>query len=270
MAVAHSTEAQLPAKLAFAHTLADASAKAILPHFRKVIAVQNKETVGYDPVTAADRNAETVIVKLITKAHPEDGVIGEEFGRRNEGARFRWVIDPIDGTRAFIIGQPLWGTLIGLLDGPKPVLGVMNQPYTGERFYGSGKGTFLRRGETPARRLKTRTGVKLSDAILASTHPDLMQGPDAVAFAKLSASVRMTRYGGDCYNYCLLAAGFIDVIAECGLKPYDIVALIPIIEAAGGIVTTWDGAPATEGGRIVASGDPKLHDKVLKVLARAI
>lgn len=269
MTDANSRMTSLSGRLTLAHLLADQSAKAILPHFRRVIAVENKlGRAGYDPVTAADRNAERIIAKLIGKAYPEDGLIGEEFGASNAAARFRWVVDPIDGTRSFIMGQPLWGTLIGLLDGPSPVIGLMNQPYTGERFFGSAQGAFFRRGASPSRRLRSRKGVQLADAILTSTHPDLMQDADADAFRRLSAEVRMTRFGGDCYNYCLVAAGFVDTVVEAGLKTYDIVALIPIIEQAGGVVTTWDGAPATDGGRIVASGDRRLHERVLKVLAR--
>lgn len=258
------------ARANFIHDLADRSAKVILPHFRKVITVDDKDgRQDFDPVTVADRSGERVISQQIAKSFPEDGVIGEEYGTRNAEARFRWIVDPIDGTRAFIIGQPLWGTLIGLLDGETPVLGLMNQPFTGERFYGSAKGAFFKRGAGPARRLKTRSGVKLSEAILAATHPDLMKGDDAAPFARLKASVRMSRFGGDCYNYAMVAAGFIDIVAECGLQSYDIVAHIPIIEAAGGVVTTWDGGPATNGGRILASGDPKLHERALKVLSRA-
>lgn len=252
----------------FAHLLADQAEKATLPHFRKVIAVQDKGSrEDYDPVTQADQNAERVISKLIAKHFPDHGLIGEEFGNRNESAQLRWVIDPIDGTRAFIMGQPLWGTLIGLIDGDTPAVGLMAQPFTRERFWGSSAGSFWRHGAANARRLKTRTGGKLADAILASTAPNLLKGHED-AFARVSSAARLTRYGGDCYNYCLLASGFVDVIVEAGLKTYDIVALIPIIERAGGVVTSWDGTPATEGGRVVASGDRRIHDQVLKLLSK--
>lgn len=251
----------------FAHQLADQAAKSTLPHFRKIIAIEDKGSRGdYDPVTKADQNAEKAIVKLIAKTYPEHGLIGEEFGNRNETASLRWVIDPIDGTRAYIMGQPMWGTLIGLIDGERASIGMMDQPYTRERFWGSPAGAFMRRDAGKPRRIATRTGVKLSDAILASTAPNLLKGHEE-AFERISSGVRMTRWGGDCYNYTLLASGFVDVIIEAGLKTYDIVALIPIVERAGGKVTTWDGHPAEGGGRIVASGDPRIHDKVLKLLS---
>lgn len=251
----------------FAHLLADQAAKATLPHFRKVIAVQDKgSTDDFDPVTQADRNAERVMSRLIAKHYPDHGLVGEEFGTRNEGARLRWVLDPVDGTRAFIMGQPLWGTLIGLVDGETPAVGLMAQPFTQERFWGSSAGAFWRRAGGSSRRIKSRTGLKLADAILASTAPNLVKGHES-AFARVSAATRMTRFGGDCYNYCLLASGFVDIIIEAGLKTYDVVALIPIIERAGGVITTWEGKAATHGGRIVASGDPRLHDQVLKLLA---
>lgn len=252
----------------FAHLLADAAAKVTLPHFRKAIAVEDKGgRDDYDPVTKADQNAEKAIRRLIERAYPDHGLIGEEFGNRNETAPLRWVIDPIDGTRAFIMGQPLWGTLIGLIDGERAAIGMMDQPYTRERFWGSSAGSFLRREGQKPRRIATRTGGKLSDAILASTAPNLLKGHED-AFGRVSKGARLTRWGGDCYNYCLLASGFVDVIIEAGLKTYDIVALIPIIERAGGRVTTWDGGPAEGGGRIVASGDPRIHDQVLKLLAK--
>lgn len=252
----------------FAHLLADHAAKATLQHFRKVIAVQDKGSAeDFDPVTVADRNAERVMSKLIAKHYPDHGLIGEEFGSHNETARLRWVLDPVDGTRAFIMGQPLWGTLIGLIDGHAPAVGLMAQPFTQERFWGSDAGSFWRRSGGSAKRIKTRTGVKLADAILGSTAPNMFKG-HGDGFERVSAAVRMTRFGGDCYNYCLLASGFVDVIIEAGLKTYDVVALIPIIQRAGGVITTWDGKPATDGGRIVASGDPRVHEQVLKLLAK--
>jgi histidinol phosphatase-like enzyme (inositol monophosphatase family) len=252
----------------FAHLLADQAAKATLPHFRKVIQVQDKGSAeDFDPVTVADKNAERVMSKLIGKHFPSHGLIGEEFGTRNEGARLRWVLDPIDGTRAFIMGQPLWGTLIGLIDGRAPAIGLMAQPFTQERFWGSSAGAFWRRADGPAKRIKTRSGLKIGEAILASTAPNMLKGHE-LAFDRVSAAARMTRFGGDCYNYCLLASGFVDIVIEAGLKTYDVVALIPIIEQAGGVITTWDGKPATDGGSIVASGDPRVHEQVLKLLAK--
>lgn len=253
-----------------AHSLAELSGAAIRPHFRKALAVTNKAADGaFDPVTVADRAAERAIARALADRWPDHGLIGEELGCTREDARWRWIVDPIDGTRAFIMGSPLWGTLIGLMDGPDAVLGLMDQPVTGERFWSGAKTAHSRNADGKARRIRTRACAKLADAILSSTHPDLFApGTEAEAFARLKGRVRMTRYGGDCYAYCLLAAGFVDLVVEAGLKPYDVVALIPIIERAGGRITTWDGAPATAGGRIVAAGDPRLHEQAMRVLTR--
>lgn len=255
--------------LAFAHELADLSAAVILPKFRRPLAVANKAGKNaFDPVTAADRSAERVIRNAVKARWPDHGLIGEELGTLRDGARFKWVVDPIDGTRAFIMGSPLWGTLIGLLDGTETVLGLMNQPFTGERFWSGPTAAYLRHGDGKPRRLKTRQCPRLADAILSTTHPDLFtRGAETEAFARLRSKARMTRYGGDCYAYCLLAAGFVDVVAEAGLKSFDIAPLIPIIERAGGRVTGWDGGPAAAGGRVLATGDARLHEEALKILA---
>lgn len=253
----------------FAHDLADLAGQAILPHFRKAIAVENKAGAGnFDPVTIADRAAERVISRSLAERWPDHGVIGEEFGKRTGSSRYRWVIDPIDGTKGFILGLPTWGTLIGLIDGEAPLLGVMSQPFTRERFWSAQKASYLRVGDGKPKRIRTRACTDLAAAMLSTTHPDLFAaGAEAEAFQRMKRATRMTRYGGDCYAYCLLAAGHIDVVVEAGLKPHDIVALIAIIERAGGCVTTWAGGAATEGGRIVASGDPRLHEKAMRVLA---
>lgn len=255
--------------LAFAHELADASGKAILPHFRRRLTVDNKASDGgYDPVTAADRAAERVVRKLVRQRFPDHGFEGEEYGDEALDAPWRWVVDPIDGTRAFVIGLPVWGSLIGLTREGEAVLGMMDQPYTRERFWAAGRGAFTRDAAGRQRRLSVRQGVRLADAIMTTTHPDLFaDGEERAGFERVKSRVRTCRYGGDCYTYCMLAAGHIDVIVEAGLKPYDITALIPIIEQAGGVITTWDGGPATRGGRIVASGDAKLHKDVMRILA---
>jgi fructose-1,6-bisphosphatase/inositol monophosphatase family enzyme len=162
----------------------------------------------------------------------------------------------------------MWGTLIGLLDGTTPVLGMMDQPFTRERYWSAGATSYMRMGDAAPTPIKTRACAELSEAILSTTHPDLFEdGAERENFARLKSQVRMTRYGGDCYGYCLLAAGFSDLVVEAGLKSFDIVALIPIIENAGGRITTWDGRPATQGGRIVASGDPRLHEQAVKALS---
>ena len=257
-----------PALMACAHALADRAAAATMPHFRVPIAVDNKDgNGGFDPVTAADRAAEEAIATHLAAACPDHGLEGEEFGITQPDARYRWVVDPIDGTRAFITGSPMWGTLIGLLDGNQPIAGLMDQPFTGERFWSDGVQSFAsRNGGTPVP-MKTRWCTSLESAVLMTTDPLLFPaGAERQAFESLRAKVQLTRYGGDCYAYALLASGFVDIIVESGLKPYDIVALIPIVEAAGGKVTEWNGGSAARGGRIVATGDPRLHNRVLNQL----
>lgn len=255
--------------VAFGQELCDLADRATLPRFRKSIAVANKDRAGgFDPVTEGDKAAEKAIRSAIRKRYPSHGILGEEFGGEDEAASLRWVIDPIDGTRAFMIGMPLWGTLVGLtLDGA-PLLGAMSQPFTGERFWSEPGRARWRQGSGKPRILRTRLCASLDQAVLTSTHPDLFAaGAEMERFQALKGRVRMTRFGGDCYGYCLLAAGHVDLVVEAGLKPYDIIGLIPIIEAAGGIVTTWDGRPPTEGGRILAAGDARLHAKAMAVLS---
>ena len=260
-----------PALLKIAHELADLSGPVVLKHFRSAVAIDNKAGKGaFDPVTKADRAAERVISQTLLARFPDHGIVGEEYGTREGAGRYNWVVEPIDGTRAFIMGSPLWGTLIGLLDNGAPSLGIMDQPFTGERFWSGATASYVRVGKGPARKIKTRSCASLSTATLTSTHPDLFEGPaQQKTLAALKGSVQMTRYGGDCYGYCLLAAGYVDLIVESGLKPYDIVALIPIIERAGGTITTWDGGPATNGGNVVASGDVRVHEAALKMIAKA-
>jgi histidinol-phosphatase len=265
-----TSEATSKAYLEFAHGLADRSGAVIRPYFRKTLAVASKGgQAAFDPVTAADRAAERTIRKAILARYPDHGIIGEEYGNVAGTGRYHWVIDPIDGTRAFIMGSPLWGTLIGLIDGPRPTLGMMDQPFTMERFWSDGRRAHCRRPDGSQQRLRTRPCAQLADAILSSTHPDLFASDEeADRFGALTSRVLMTRYGGDCYGYCLLAAGCVDLIVEAGLKAYDVVALIPIVEAAGGLITTWGGAPATAGGRIVAAGDQRVHQEALAILGR--
>jgi len=254
--------------VAFAHELADASAAAIAPHFRRHVAVGNKaKGRAFDPVTAADRAAERAIRTRIAAHFPDHGIVGEEYGAAGADARYRWVIDPIDGTRSFITGSPLWGTLVGLIDGARPLLGLMNQPFTAERFWSDGHRLCWRGPSDQKRTLTTRACARLAEAVLATTDPDLFTAGQAVAFGEIRSRVRMTRYGGDCYGYCLLAAGFIDIIIECGLKPYDVVALIPIIESAGGLITAWDGGSAAEGGCVIAAGDARVHREAMAILS---
>jgi myo-inositol-1(or 4)-monophosphatase len=252
----------------FAHILADLSGAAILPYFRRALTVKNKaQGAGFDPVTAADKTAERVIRAAIAKSFPDHGIVGEELAATKRAGRHQWIVDPIDGTRAFIMGSPLWGTLIGLVDDGKPVLGLMDQPFTRERFWAYRGTAHMRAGEGKARRLKTRSCRGLAEAVLTSTHPDLFARSDEqAAFGRLKTRARLTRYGGDCYGYCLLAAGFVDIVVEAGLKPHDVAALIPIIEGAGGRITTWDNKPALQGGRILATGDARVHKEALELI----
>lgn len=252
-----------------ANLLADEAGAVIRPFFRRPIRVENKAGKdSFDPVTAADKAAERIIRKQLARLHPDHGILGEEYGHTTGQTPFTWVIDPIDGTKAFITGSPLWGTLIGLQYQADAVLGMMDQPFTGERVWAAGGASQWLQPDGKVRRIKTRRCTILDEAILATTSPDLMTSNELAAFLSLKAKARLTRYGGDCYAYCLLAAGHIDLVVECGLKPHDVVALIPIIEQAGGRITTWDGKRAISGGRIVAAGDPTLHSIVLAHIAR--
>ena len=262
-----SPDPDFQALLATAQALADRAGAVILPHFRSGAAIDHKGGDSFDPVTVADRDAETAIREALWETYPDHGIIGEEFGSRDSGARYCWIVDPIDGTRAFIMGQPLWGTLIGLTRDGAPLLGLMDQPFTGERFFSDERAAFLRHGGA-AKQIQTRKGVALKDALLACTSPDLFQtGAERDRFEALSRAVRLRRFGGDCYNYCLLALGLVDLVVEAGLKSFDIVPLIPIIERAGGVVSTWDGDDPRNGGRILAAGDPKLHSAAVEILS---
>jgi myo-inositol-1(or 4)-monophosphatase len=253
----------------FAEELADLSGKTILPHFRQRIEVHNKHGAGgFDPVTDADRAAEDVIRARIKARYPSHGVVGEERGAERGTSGYTWVVDPIDGTRAFMCGMAQWGTLIALNDGMRPIVGVLDQPYTGERWVASGGASMFRDPRGRRSKLQTRSCASLKDAVLSTTSPvGYFDAAEQEAFWALAAQARLTRFGGDCYAYGLLAMGFIDLIVEATLKAWDIQALIPIIENAGGVVTTWAGGTAFDGGRVVACGDPKLHAAVLEVLA---
>ena len=251
--------------LPLAHRLADASATVILRYFRQPLAIEDKDhIVGYSPVTAADREAEAAIRTLIHEACPDHGILGEEHGHERPEARFCWIIDPIDGTKAFISGMPTWGTLIALQDGGTGVIGVLNQPFLGERFVGHGEGAYV--GE---RRLAVRACSDLSGATLYATEPDMFAPAERAAFDALAGRVRLRRYGADCYAYGMLAMGFVDLVVEASMNPWDIAALIPIVEGAGGLVTSWDGAPVGADGRVLAVGDRRLHAPALDILAPA-
>jgi histidinol phosphatase-like enzyme (inositol monophosphatase family) len=251
----------------FLDRLASAAAAAILPHFRSRLAVEDKHLRGvFDPVTVADRAGEAAMRQLIGEHFPEHGILGEEYGRDHVDAEHVWVLDPIDGTRAFISGLPTWGTLIGLQRAGRPILGQMHQPFTGERFAGDTTHASYR-GPGGDRRLTTRPCAELAEAVLFTTAPSIFSAAERAAYDAIERDVRLARYGTDCYAYCMVAAGHVDLVIEAGLEPYDVGALIPIIEGAGGVMTSWTGGSAALGGRVVASGDKRLHDKVLAHLA---
>jgi histidinol phosphatase-like enzyme (inositol monophosphatase family) len=255
------------ADAAFLKHLAGLAASQTLPRFRAATAVSDKGGGRFDPVTEADREAERAIRAAIAAHYPEHGIIGEEFGQLNADAEHVWVIDPVDGTRAFISGVPVWGTLIGLLHGGRAVHGIMAQPFTGEVYYTDGTQS---RYEGPGgeRVLRTRETGDLAEAIMFTTTPALFSGTSKSAYDRLEASVRLARYGTDCYGYVMVASGQADLVCEIGLQSYDIVALIPIIEKAGGVVTDWRGGRAENGGAILASANPRLHEAALAVLNR--
>jgi myo-inositol-1(or 4)-monophosphatase len=258
----------------FVERLAQISGDAILPFFRSAVPIDDKSEGGaFDPVTEADRAAEAAMRRLIGGTFPTHGVVGEEYGADRADAEYVWILDPIDGTKSFISGLPMWGTLIGLLHKGKPVYGMMSQPFTTERYFGDcrrseGRGLlFLRGGEGGARILRTRACASLATATLMTTSPLLLGDHDRAIYYRIEKRARLTRYGGDCYAYCMLALGLVDVIVEANLKPYDIAPLVPIIEGAGGVVTDWEGGPAARGGRIIAAGDRRVYDEAMELLS---
>lgn len=260
------SKTEIDGLMEFAHELADSAARVILPYFRQQQDVENKATERFDPVTKADQLAEMAMRKLILERFPDHGVLGEELGQVSGHSNYFWVLDPIDGTRAFITGLPLWGSLIALNDGHSPILGMMNQPYTGERFFGTRSGAWM--GDKP---LSTKKCASIQEAVVMCTTPEMFSSKTALcAFEAVACQARMLRYGGDCYAYCMLASGLVDIIIEDDLKPYDVQALIPIIEGAGGRITTWDGGDAQHGGAIVATGDPRRHQDVLNILMQSM
>lgn len=265
------SEQDLKDFLSFADTLADAAGAVSLAHFRRQNDVENKDAAGFDPVTVADKGAEAAMRALIEQTYPSHGILGEEYGEVPSASGLKWVLDPIDGTRAFITGSPLWGTLIALSDENGPIIGVLDQPFMQERFVGVHTGqtkwaTYQQKGGEK-KELLTRACAGLGVAKLSTTTPDMFgTQAELAAFDALAGAVQLARYGGDCYQYGMLAYGFLDLVVEAQLKPFDIQALIPIVEGAGGIVTTWEGTPAQEGGRVVAAGDARTHADALKLL----
>jgi myo-inositol-1(or 4)-monophosphatase len=259
------------ALLEFALSTAEAAGKAILPHFRAPLDVEDKGGAkGYDPVTVADHAAEAIIRAEIARAYPDHGIRGEEHGMQRGVSPYTWVIDPIDGTRSFILGQMHWATLIAVNDGKDILAGVCHQPYVGESFMATADGGAEWRRGGERRSLKTRRCRSVADAVVACTDPKMFrEARERAAFDRVASRARLTRWGGDCYAYCLLAMGLIDIVIEASLHAYDVQALIPIMTEAGGTVTTWTGQSAAEGGYVVACGDRTLHPEVLALLAGA-
>lgn len=262
-----ASRAELRKLLESAVEIVDAAGPISLRYFRGALEVDDKSGGGaFDPVTAADREVESFIRAEIAARFPDHGIIGEEHGTVRGDSPLCWVIDPIDGTRAFISGVPCWGILLGLTEADECIVGVSSQPYLGETYLGSSAGSRMRRAgrETV---LQTRRTTQIESAVLYCTHPDtFVTDADRSAFARLATRVKLMRYGGDCYSYCLLAMGQIDLIIEGSMQPYDIVPLIPIVEGAGGVVSNGEGGPARLGGTIIAAATPELHARALEFM----
>jgi myo-inositol-1(or 4)-monophosphatase len=252
---------------AFALELADASAERILPFFRNANRIDVKAGAIWDPVTEADRAGEQAIRRLIEARFPDHGIVGEEYGVKDGRSGFTWILDPIDGTRAFICGMPTWATLIGLNHEGQPSLGIMHQPFVGETFYGNPSGAWSRyRGSTT--KLAVRPPRPLAEATLTTTAPELYRDDtEKAVLARLIKATRLTRYGGDAYFFCVLAAGQVDIAMDPRMETYDIAPLMPIIAGAGGIVSTWTGGDASKGGNVIAAGSRKLLDEAIRVIA---
>lgn len=259
-----------PALTRFAERLADAAGQTILPYFRGEGAnAANKATNGFDPVTEADKAAERAIRAIIDAERPDDAILGEEYGHKEGTSGWTWYLDPIDGTRAFMAGLPVWTTLIGLVRDGKSVLGIIDQPYLNERYVGAPGGSYMIGQDGARSELKVRRCEKLTDAILATTDYFIFTPPERGAFEHLRATAKLTRYGLDAYAYARVAGGSMDMVVEAGLQSYDVAALIPVIENAGGVVTDWCGRPASLGGQIVAAANRDILDEALISLRRS-
>jgi len=254
--------AALDAYLALAAELADAAGAAIRPYFRTALAVDDKADLS--PVTAADRAAEMAMRQMIAARFPEHGIIGEEYGREREDAEFVWVLDPIDGTKSFISGVPLFGTLVALARQGTPIIGIIDQPISRERWIGAAGRETTHNG----RAARCRACPGIAAATVFATSPDMFRDADSDAFARVSRAAKLVRYGADCYAYGLVALGFVDVVIEASLKPYDFSAMLPIVEGAGGVATDWQGAPLglSSDGRVLIAGDKRTHSDALALL----
>ena len=252
-----------------AHALADAARAVILPYFRSAdLAADNKLAGGFDPVTQADRASEEAMRAILAVERPDDAILGEEFGAKAGSSGLTWVLDPIDGTRGFLSGTPTWGVLIAVSDADGPFYGIIDQPYIGERFEGTPEGAMVS-GPLGESVLKTRPARPLSEAIVFTTFPEVGSAQDRQAFEAVAGRAKLTRYGMDCYAYGLIAAGQVDLVIEAGLAPYDIQAPIAVVQAAGGIVTDWEGGPVHAGGRALAAANRQIHAEALAILREA-
>jgi histidinol phosphatase-like enzyme (inositol monophosphatase family) len=252
--------------IAAAAELADAARVATLAHFRQTgLTADTKETDRFDPVTVADRLSEQRMREILARRRPDDAILGEEFGPKAGTSGLTWVLDPIDGTRGYLSGTPTWGVLIAVSDRSGPIYGIIDQPYIGERFEG-GLGRAEVNGPLGRIGLKTRPARPLSQAIVFSTFPEVGTAAEGAAFRRVAGQARLVRYGMDCYAYALIAAGQIDLVIEAGLKAYDVQAPIAVIEAAGGMVTDWQGRPCHEGGQVLAAANPQIHAEAMVLL----
>ncbi len=250
--------------LGVAQELADCARGPILRHYRTDgLDVANKDAEGYDPGTLADREGEEAIRRRLEALRPDDGFIGEETGTSDGGSGLTWVVDPIDGTRSYITGMPVWTVIIGLYDGERPVVGVVDQPYLDERYWGVVAGGDTRaawRRGTREETLRTRRCAGFAEARISTTHGGAFATEsDYAAFRRLERKCQLSRHGGDAYQYALLAEGRFDLVVESGLAVYDILGVVPVIEGAGGVITDWEGGSCAWGGRVLAAGDPELH-----------
>ena len=249
-----------------AHLIADAARPETLRLFRSsALTADDKGEGQFDPVTAADRAAEAAMRAVIARERPADGILGEEMGVQAGTSGLTWVLDPIDGTRGYLCGTPTWGVLVSVADATGPLFGLIDQPFIGERFIG-GFGRAEVQGPMGTRPLATRASRPLADAIMLTTFPEIGSRAEARAFRAVADRVKLTRYGMDCYGYALLAAGQVDLVIEAGLKPYDVHAPICVIQAAGGIVSNWQGGAAHHGGRVIASANRDIHAVALQIL----
>ena len=249
----------------FAGRLADLARDAIRPHFRKKLDIESKADAS--PVTVADRAAEAAMRQAIEQRYPDHGIFGEEYGHARPDSPWQWILDPIDGTKSFVTGLPIFGTLIGLTYDNRPVLGIIDQPIMSDRWVGAvGRATTF--NNEPAR---SNAGTSLKEAAVLTTYVDAFTESEQAAFTRLRKACRLNRMSGDCIAYAMIPSGFADIVVDGQVQPYDYAALIPVIEGAGGIITDWEGKPldTVSPARVLATANPKLHEAALAILSGA-